>query len=87
MTPLEKCVQPLQFLIARGDIQGIGLAEKAIDEFMAGHNGPDRQAGALNDLTVRLVAETKNAAGQSVLFAEAVFDYIDKRLRALAENP
>ena len=53
--PLETCMQTLLILIGEGNINAIGLAERAIDEFLNSENGPDTQTGALHVLDRRLI--------------------------------
>jgi|SRR5262245_17590219 len=79
MTPIDKCLQTLQVLVRAGDIKAIGLAEKAIDEFVAAHDGRDRQTDALNTLDRNLVLLRKRVSGLSVEFVDVVFDYIGKQ--------
>ena len=54
MAPLEKCLQTLRVLIDVGDVQAIERAERAIDEYVASQDGPDRQTEALNVLALQL---------------------------------
>jgi hypothetical protein len=78
MTPIEKCLQTLQALVKAGDIKAMGLAETAIDEFVAAHVGRDRQTDALNTLDRNLVFLRKQVGGPSAEFADVVFDYMGK---------
>lgn len=86
MTPIDKCLQILQVLVKAGDIKTIGLAENAIDEFVAEHDGRDRQTDALNMLDRNLVLLRKGVSGPSVEFVDVVFDYIGKQFAALRED-
>ena len=86
MTAIEKCLQTLQALVKAGDIKAIGLAEKAIDEFVAAHVGRDRQTDALNTLDRNLVLLRKQVAGPSAEFADVVFDYMGKKFATLRDD-
>ena len=87
MTPIDECLQTLKLLIAVGNAHQIALAERAIDVLLAANLGPTRQADALNVLEGKLVPARSDATGQSADFADAVFGYIDQRLRDLTESP
>jgi hypothetical protein len=86
MTPIEKCLQTLQALVKAGDIKAIGLAETAIDEFVAAHVGRDRQTDALNTLDRNLVFLRKQVGGPSAEFADVVFDYMGKKFGTLRDD-
>jgi aryl-alcohol dehydrogenase-like predicted oxidoreductase len=86
MTPIDKCLQTLQVLVKASDIKAIGLAENAIDEFVAAQVGRDRQTDALNMLDRNLVLLRKQVVGPSAEFADVVFDYIGKQFAALRDD-
>ncbi|HXW26089.1 MAG TPA: hypothetical protein VEK73_15200 [Xanthobacteraceae bacterium] len=93
MDPLEKCLQTLRPLIQAGDTNGLVLAERAIDEFVAAHKGyPEayegqRQTGGLNVLQQQLTDIWKTLpTGQSLDFANTVSEYVDRKLRELRES-
>jgi hypothetical protein len=83
MFPIDRCMQTLRILIAEGDLNGIVLAEKAVNDFIASHDNADRQSGALRVLEKELTAVWQFASGAQLVFANVVIDYIDSRVRAL----
>jgi hypothetical protein len=85
MFPLEKCMQTLNVLIAQGDSNGIPLAEKAINEFIAAHDGPHRQTGGLHVLEQELTPVWRKAEGAQLDFANVVIEYVDNRMRGLSK--
>jgi hypothetical protein len=93
MDPLEKCLQTLRPLIAAGDINGIGLAERAIDQFVNSHKNPylrrfeaQGQTGALNVLDQELTAIWRTLTpGRSLDFITTASDYVDRKVRELRD--
>ena len=85
MEPIQKCLDPLRTLVATADVDGIGLAEKAVDEYLA--NFPDvySKVGAIFVLQNKCSGLFPGASGAQVEFGHLVLDYIDNRLRALNE--
>ena len=83
MTPLEKCRATLLALIRVGDPNGLPLAEKAIDEFVASHVGGNRQTDAILKLQTELEPSARGAVGAHHIFIETVYDYTEAKLRAL----
>jgi hypothetical protein len=85
MDPLKKCLQTLDILVRSGDVNGIPLAEKAIDEFLNAHDNPQGQSGALNVLDGELVAMRQQLppTGASADFMETIFSFIDKKMKEL----
>jgi hypothetical protein len=90
MDPLEKCLQTLRPLIQAGDINGIVLAERAIDEYAAAQKGyphateGQRQTGALNVLDQQLTGIWKTLPqGRSLDFVNTVSYYVERELRDL----
>jgi hypothetical protein len=83
--PLETCMQTLLILIGEGNINAIGLAERAIDEFLNSENGPDTQTGALHVLDRRLITIRQELApvSRSGQFTDAVLAYVDRRMQSL----
>ena len=79
MTPLEKCLQTLRSLIDVGDVQAIEQAKRAIDEFVASHDGPDRQIAALDILDQEVTSFSQDEPDQLV----EILGYIDERVREL----
>jgi hypothetical protein len=83
MTPLEKCLQTLRGLIDAGDVQAIEQAERAIDGFVAAHDGPDRQIAGLEILDKEVMSFSQNEPDQSFELVEAILGYIDRRVQEL----
>jgi hypothetical protein len=82
MDPLEKCMQPLRVLIATGDDGGIGLAEKAVNEYLASF--PTAQhAEALHLLQDAIAPLWQASSGGQTEFINMVLGYTDSRMRAL----
>jgi hypothetical protein len=80
MDAITKCLHIIVPLIKLGEINGIDLAERAIDEFLDAHYGARAQSGALHVLEASLPeAET----GQSLEFLKTVHDYIYAKMRTL----
>jgi len=78
MEPIQKCLRPLQVLIAKADANGIGLAERAVDDYLASFPPGPVQAGAFF-LQQEVTALWQKSNGAQVEFANLVFDYIDNR--------
>jgi hypothetical protein len=89
MDPLERCLQVLWPLVQASETNGIVLAERAIDEFLAApaHEGSNRQTGALNILERHLIDVSRGASGASADFAETVIQYVEAKARNLRPNP
>ena len=79
MPHLESCLGILRRLIAKGDPNGIPLAERAINEYWDATPAKARKSGLR--LLQQDVLDQRNAVlGAQRGFAEAVNDYIEKRL-------
>jgi len=76
MGPLDKCLSVLRPLIVEGHTNGVAMAERAIDEFLAARKGALRN--------VREVVQTHQEAtsGDERSFADKVNDYIEEKMRA-----
>ena len=84
MDPLEKCLRPLKVLVASGDDNGIVLAEKAVDEYLAAF--PTAQhAGALHVLQDAITPLWQASTGSQTEFINMVLEYTDNRMRALQD--
>jgi hypothetical protein len=80
MPHLETCQGILRRLIAKGDPNGIPLAERAINEYWDATLEKGRKSGLR--LIQMDVLEQRNAAlGTQHNFAQTVSDYIEKKLR------
>jgi hypothetical protein len=62
---------------------GIALAENAVDELVAAHNGPDQQMGALRALELALISRLRSATGEYFIFANNMIELLDARMRIL----
>jgi hypothetical protein len=78
--PLEQCVQVVSAACHTG---GIALAENAVDELVAAHNGPDQQMGALRALELELISRLRSATGEYFIFANNMIELLDARMRIL----
>ena len=79
MLHLDTCLGILRRLIAGGDPNGIPLAERAINEYWDATPAKARKSGLR--LLQQDVLDQRNAVlGTQPGFAEAVNDYIEKKL-------
>ena len=78
--PLEQCVQVVSAACHTG---GIALAENAVNELVAAHNGPDQQMGALRALELELISRLRSATGEYFIFANNMIELLDARMRIL----
>jgi len=78
---LDKCLDSLRRLIAEGHTNGIPMAERAIDEFLAAISPADRKEGLQS---VQQVVQTQRDAVTGIhrSFADTVNDYIEKKMQA-----
>jgi hypothetical protein len=67
-------------LIAKGDINGIPLAERAINEYCDATLEKARKSG-LRLIQLDVLAQRDAILGDRRHFAEAVNDYIERKLR------
>jgi hypothetical protein len=82
MADFEKCSADLRRLIGIADTNGVPMAERSIDEYVAATEPSDR-TGALQE--VQLMVQTHRDAatsGDQRDFAEVVNDYIEKLMRS-----
>lgn len=86
MFPIDKCMQTLRILIAEHAPNGIVLAERAVNEFITAHEGPNRQTGALHVLEQELNPIWLSAKGEQLSFVNVVIDYVGARVRALHDR-
>ena len=80
MPHLETCLGILRRLIAKGDPKGIPLAERAINEYWDATAERPRRSG-LRLLQLDVLEQRNAVLGDQRHFAEAVSDYIEKKLR------
>jgi len=76
----------LRVLIRQADINGILLAERAIDEYLKSQDGTDRQTEALHVLGRELEPLSKSTSNQQADFIELLYDLIDSRLQGLMKG-
>ena len=80
MPHLDSCIGLLRRLIAKGDMNAIPLAERAINEYWDVTPSNAQKSGLR--LLQHDVLEQRNAVlGEQRDFAQAVNDYIEKKLR------
>lgn len=81
--PLGRCLQTLEVLIKAGDVQAIGLAENAVDEFLGHEDDTKRKTGHLH--IRELEKNWKEARGKNLEFLTLVLDYVASRYRTLQD--
>jgi hypothetical protein len=81
MGHVDTCLGILRRLIAKGDVKGIPLAERAIDEYCDATPAPARRSG-LRFLQQDVLDQRKAVLGDHRIFADAVNAYIEKKLAA-----
>ncbi len=80
MRHLDTCLGILRRLIARGDVNGIPLAERAINEYWDVTPTTAQKSG-LRVIQLDVLEQRNAVLGDQRHFAEAVNDYIEKKLR------
>jgi hypothetical protein len=78
--PFRQCMQAAMAASITG---GSALAERAVDEFVAAHDGPDQQMGALRVLEEELISLLRSTSGEHFSTANSLIDFVDARMRAL----
>jgi hypothetical protein len=81
MADLNECLDSLRRLIVEGDTNGIGAAERAVNEYVAATAGQDRRDALLR--VQQAVRAHKEEYGINLGFADTVNDYIEKLMRGL----
>jgi hypothetical protein len=79
MPNLETCLEILRRLIAKGDPNGIPLAERAIDEYLDATPPSARKSG-LRLIQQDVLVPYNAVVGVQRSFAETVNIYIEKKL-------
>lgn len=79
MPHLETCLDILRRLIAKGEVNGIPLAERAIDEYLAATPSGARKSG-LRFLQEGVLTQRNAVTANRRDFAETVNAYIEKKL-------
>ena len=79
MPHLETCLGILRRLIAKGDTNGVPLAERAINEYLDATPARARKSG-LRLLQQDILAQRNAVLGHQRSFADTVNDYIEKKL-------
>jgi hypothetical protein len=80
MESFDKCMSVLRPLIAEGDTNGIGAAERAVNEYVAATPQPD-QKNALANVQQAVQAHKDECPGVDLSFADTVNDYIERLMR------
>jgi hypothetical protein len=80
MPHLDACLGILRRLIAKGDMNGIPLAERAINEYWDATPEKGRKSG-LRFIQLDVLEQRNAVLGAQRAFAEAVNDYIEKKPR------
>jgi hypothetical protein len=81
MPKLNDCQEILRRLIAEGDVNGIPLAERAINEYLDATPANARKSG-LRLLQEDVLIQRDAVLGDQRSFADTVNDYIEKKLVA-----
>ena len=80
MVTFDKCMSVLRPLISEGDTNGIGAAERAVNEYIAAAAPADRKNALLN-VQRAVQAHREEVSGINLSFADTVNDYIEKLMR------
>ena len=80
MPHLNACLEILRRLIAKGDMNGLPFAERAINDYWDVTLEKGRKSG-LRLIQLDVLARRNAVLGDQRNFAEAVNDYIVKKLR------
>jgi len=80
MPYLDACRLILRRLIAKGDTNGIPLAERAINEYLEA-TPPGARISGLRLLQEDVLAQRDALLGAQRSFADTVNDYIEKKVR------
>jgi hypothetical protein len=80
MPHLDDCIRILRRLIAKGDVNGIPLAERAINEYSDRTPEKARKSG-LRIIQHDVLDQRNAVVGAQHGFAQTVNDYIEKKLR------
>jgi len=80
MPHFAACQDILRRLIAKGDIDGIRLAERAINEYLEA-TPPSARASGLRLLQTDVLVQRYAVQGAQHRFADAVNSYIEMKLR------
>jgi hypothetical protein len=79
MRSMDICLGILRRLIAKGDINSVPLAERAINEYWDETPAKARKSG-LRLIQQDVLGQRKAVLGSQRNFADAVTDYIDRKL-------
>ena len=80
MPHLDTCIGLLRRLIAKGDVNGIPLAERAINEYLDLTPENSKKSG-LRLIQLDVLDQRNAVLGAQHDFAQTVNDYIEKKLR------
>lgn len=80
MGHMDICLGILRRLIAKGDLNGLPLAERAINEYWDATLEKGRKSG-LRLIQMDVLEQRNAVVGAQHHFSQAVNDYIEKKLR------
>ncbi|MBR0693405.1 hypothetical protein [Bradyrhizobium lablabi] len=78
MPQLNACLQVLHRLIAEGDVKGVPIAERAINEYLDATPDPARRSG-LRLIQQFVLVQRDAVAEHQQGFADAIIAYIEGR--------
>jgi hypothetical protein len=81
MSHYDTCLGILHRLVAKGDVSGMPLAERAVSEYWNATPAQARKSG-LRLLQQDVLAQRNAVVGDQRSFADTVNDYIEKKLAA-----
>ncbi|WP_342711214.1 hypothetical protein AAFG13_04280 [Bradyrhizobium sp. B124] len=81
MPYLRSCLELLRRLVAKGDVSGLPLAERAINEYLDATPAPARKS-RLRLIQQDVLIQRDAVVGDQRSFAEAVNVYIEQKLTA-----
>jgi len=81
MVDLDKCLESLRSLIAEAHTNGIQMAQKVIEEYLAA-TPPSAQKEGLESVQQAVQTHRDDATGVHRSFADVVNDYIEEKMRA-----
>ena len=77
---IKRCIQAVMAASVSG---GSAFAERAVEEFVAAHDGPDQQMGALRVLDQELISLLSSTSGEDFNVANGLIEYVDARMHTL----
>jgi hypothetical protein len=83
MTTFDDCMAAIRSLLADADSNGIGAAERSVNEYVAATTPEDRKAALLSVQQALQSHRDEQASEAPLSIADAVNDYIEKLMREL----